>query len=82
VALARTAASGNGEDHRHVGRIDLLLERDANRSVRPRSVSACRNGALQPYPALASTQQKRAPAARTRHASTVEPGRIVRPALE
>ena len=30
MALARTTATGNGEDHRHVGRIDLLLERDAD----------------------------------------------------
>lgn len=28
---ARPSTSGNGEDHRHVGRIGLLLERDANR---------------------------------------------------
>lgn len=30
MPLARAAASGNGEDHRHVGGIDLLLERDAD----------------------------------------------------
>ena len=31
MALARAAAPGDGEDHRHIGRIDLLLERDADR---------------------------------------------------
>lgn len=30
VALARGAAASNGEDHRHAGRMGLLLERDAD----------------------------------------------------
>lgn len=30
MPAARAAASGNGEDHRHDGGIDLLLERDAD----------------------------------------------------
>ena len=30
MPLARAAAAGDGEDHRHVGGIDLLLERDAD----------------------------------------------------
>ena len=65
MPLAGATASGNGEDHRHVGGIDLLLERDADCPGKAARRECLPEGCA-PYPASASTQPKRMPAARTR----------------
>ena len=48
MALAWSSATSDREDHGNIGRIDLLLVRDADRPDQPRSVSACRNGPDRP----------------------------------
>src|SRR5258707_12986370 len=47
VALARSAGTGDGKDHRHIGRVDLLPGGDADRPPQ-RALSPWRKGALRP----------------------------------
>jgi hypothetical protein len=78
MALARAAAPGDGEDHRHIDRIDFLLEGDADRPTQGTLAQRLPEGALKPYPASASTQPKRRPAARARSISASAISGLVR----
>ena len=69
MPLAGAPASSDREDHRYLGWIYFLLERDPDCPGKPTLTQTLPERALKPYPASASTQPKRAPAARTRSTS-------------
>src|ERR1700731_1700867 len=60
---------GSRPNELHIDRIHLQVRGMPTAQVSPRSVSPCRNGALSPYPASASTHPKRTLAANARSTS-------------